>query len=99
VQPVQFTRPTSDRVSRFSEPATFECKVSKPDARAHWLNDGLDLQHGPEYDIGVRSCHAHCPAPFQATATMLLPGEVTVTAWLLAAYTVTSSPPDSALTR
>ena len=37
-----------------------------------------------------RSCHAHCPAPFQATATMLLPGEVTATAWLLAAYTVTS---------
>ena len=30
---------------------------------------------------------------------MLLPGEVTATAWLLAAYTVTSSPPDSALTR
>ena len=47
----------------------------------------------------VRSCHAHCPAPFQATATMLLPGEVTATAWLLAAYTVTSSPLDSALTR
>ena len=47
----------------------------------------------------VRSWHAHCPAPFQATATMLLPGEVTATAWLLAAYTVTSSPPDSALTR
>ena len=35
----------------------------------------------------VRSCHAHCPAPFQATPTMLLPGEVTATAWLLAAYT------------
>ena len=34
-----------------------------------------------------RSCHVHCPAPFQATATMLLPGEVTATAWLLAAYT------------
>jgi len=33
-----------------------------------------------------RSCHAQCPAPFQATATMLLPGEVTATAWLLAAY-------------
>jgi len=30
---------------------------------------------------------------------MLLPGEVTATAWLLPAYTVTSSPPDSALTR
>ena len=30
---------------------------------------------------------------------MLLPREVTATAWLLAAYTVTSSPPDSALTR
>ena len=42
--------------------------------------------------LAFRSCHAHCPAPFQATATMLLPGEVTATAWLLAAYTVTSSP-------
>ena len=52
----------------------------------------------PQY-TNVRSCHAHCPAPFQATATMLSPGEVTATAWLLAAYTVTSSPPDSALTR
>ena len=32
--------------------------------------------------IVIRSCHAHCPAPFQATATMRLPGEVTATAWL-----------------
>ena len=32
--------------------------------------------------LHVRSCHAHCPAPFQAAATMLLPGEVTATAWL-----------------
>jgi len=30
----------------------------------------------------IRSCHAHCHAPFQAAATMLLPGEVTATAWL-----------------
>ena len=31
---------------------------------------------------GLRSCHAHSPAPFQAAATMLLPGEVTATVWL-----------------
>jgi len=30
----------------------------------------------------VRSCHAHCPATIQAAATMLLPGEVTATAWM-----------------
>ena len=32
--------------------------------------------------IIFRSCHAHSPAHFQAAATMLLPGEVTATAWL-----------------
>jgi len=40
----------------------------------------------------IRSCHA----PFQAAATMLLPGEVRPQPGCLP---VTSSPPDSALTR
>ena len=54
VEPVQFTRPLADvRVARLGEPATFECEVTKPDARAQWLKDGFDLQHGPKYDIGV----------------------------------------------
>jgi len=38
-------------------------------------------------------------ASFQAAAVMLLPGEVTATAWLPTCDRVTSSPPDSGLTR
>jgi len=54
VEPVQFTRPLADvKVSRLGEPAMFEAEVTKPDARAQWLKDGFDLQHGPKYDIGV----------------------------------------------
>jgi len=54
VEPVEFTRPLADvKVSRLGEPAMFECEVTKPDARAQWLKDGFDLQHGPKYDIGV----------------------------------------------
>ena len=57
---------------------------------AHLLTKDWEQQHHNMKRTSnvtkIRSCHAHCPAPFQATAIMLLPGEVTATAWLLAAY-------------
>jgi len=54
VEPVQFTRALSDvRVGRLGEPATFECELSKADARAQWLKDGFDLRPGPKYDMAV----------------------------------------------
>ena len=40
--------------------------------------------------LRFRSCHAHCHAPFQAAAVMLLPGEVTTTAWLPTCHVISA---------
>jgi len=50
--------------------------MNRPNSSLDWV-----LSHWAHLTV-LRSCHAHCHAPFQAAATMLLPGEVTATAWL-----------------
>ena len=64
------------------------CFVGATYPTAAALSTSFLLNHDPESPklnaliTRVRSCHAHCHAPFQAAATMLSPGEVTATAWL-----------------
>jgi hypothetical protein len=52
VEPVEFVKPLSDlKVGALGECTTFECEVSKADARAQWLKDGHEIYGNKKYDI------------------------------------------------
>ena len=54
VESIDFLRPlTPQKVTRIGDDATFECEISKPNARATWLKDGMDILPDKKYDISV----------------------------------------------
>jgi hypothetical protein len=54
VESIEFLRPlTAQRVNRIGDDATFECEVSKSNARATWLKDGMDLVPDKKYHMSV----------------------------------------------
>ena len=55
VEPIEFTKPLSDiKVGRLGESTTFDCEISKSDARAQWLKDGNEIYGDKKYDIFAR---------------------------------------------
>lgn len=50
---MQILKPLSDQTVEEGKPFTFTCEVTKPNAKARWLRDGLELTPEEGYEIIV----------------------------------------------